>query len=403
MVDAPPIRVLIVDDDEDDYLLTSGLLREIPGNRFVITWESSWDAGFAAVMTDRYDICLVDYRLGARTGLELIREARAKQQGVPIILMTGQGEREIDFAAMKAGAADYLEKGTLNATLLERSIRYALRQKRSEESLEQRVRDRTAELAAANARLQREALERGRAEQALREVDRRKDDFLATLAHELRNPLAPICNALEILRLRPNDPDAIERGREMMSRQVRYLIRLIDDLLDISRITRGKIQLRREKVDVESIVQAALEGSQPLIDSGRHRVSVSLPKTRVTFMADSARLTQSLINLINNSAKYMDPGGTIWVSVEANGDHVDFRVKDRGFGIAPDMLPTIFEMFGHPDRRERASGGLGVGLALVKALVEMHGGAASAASEGPGTGSEFTIRIPLDGEAKLAG
>jgi len=393
-------RVLVIDDDEDDFFLTRDLLQEIPGNRFDFAWEPDWSKGLEAVCSARYDVYLVDYRLGAASGLDLIREAQRRNCNVPLILMTGQGEREIDFAAMKAGAADYLEKGTLDTTLLERSIRYALQKKQSEEHLERRVQERTAELAKANARLEREIRERSRAEHALREVDHRKDDFLATLAHELRNPLAPICNALEILRLSTQNPQSVERGREMMQRQVQYMIRLIDDLLDISRITRGKIQLRKENIDVESIVQNAIEGSQPAIDGGQHQLSVALPTDRVVIHVDGTRLTQVLINLINNAAKFMEPRGEIWLNVETDADEVTFRVRDRGIGIAPEVLPNIFQIFGQQDRnRDRSQGGLGIGLSLVRALVEMHGGRAEARSEGLGKGSEFIVTLPVNADA----
>ncbi len=230
----------------------------------------------------------------------------------------------------------------------------------------------------------------------LRQSDRRKDEFLATLAHELRNPLAPIRNALEIMRLAGHDPTAMERGRAMVERQVKQLVRLIEDLLDISRITRGKVQLRKEQVEVARVVQSALETCQPFLERGGQRLKVDLPRRPLVIEADPARLAQVLINLLHNAAKYTDPGGQIGLTVERQKDKVLFRVRDSGIGIAPEMLPRIFEMFNQAGRGEdRSQGGLGIGLALVRGLVELHGGTVQAHSAGHGKGSEFVVELPL--------
>jgi signal transduction histidine kinase len=395
------VRVLAIDDDEDDFFLTRDLLEEIPGTRLQVDWEPDWERALESVCRGGHDVYLVDYRLGTRSGLDLIREANGRNCSAPLILLTGQGERELDFAAMQAGAADYLEKSNLDSTQLERAIRYAIQNKQSEEQLEMRVRERTAELAETNAALEREIRERQRAEEALRQIDRRKDEFLATLAHELRNPLAPIRNALEILRLGPNTPDAVERGRKMMDRQVAHMVRLIDDLLDISRITRGKVQLRRERVDFADIVAGAVEGSQPLIDAGQHELTITLPDSPVTIEADTCRLTQVLMNLLNNAAKYMEPKGKIRLAATIKSETLVLSVRDSGIGIPPDVLPHIFEMFSQVDRtRDRSQGGLGIGLSLVRGLVELHGGSVQAFSDGPGKGSEFVVRLPMPGGDK---
>ncbi len=390
------VRVLVIDDDEDDFFLTRDLLDEIPGARFQVDWEPDWEQALESICRGVHDVYLVDYRLGARSGLDLIREADAHDCTGPLIILTGQGERELDFAAMQAGAADYLEKGKLDSTQLERAIRYAIQNKQSEEQLEKRVHERTAELAETNAALEREIRERHRAEEALRQIDRRKDEFLATLAHELRNPLAPIRNALEIMRLGPDSPEAVERGRKMMDRQVAHLVRLIDDLLDISRITRGKVQLRRERVDFADVVAGAVEGSKPVIDAGQHELLISLPDSPVTLEADSFRLTQVLMNLLNNAAKYMEPKGKIHLTATIESGTLVLSVRDTGMGIPADVLPHIFEMFSQVDRtRDRSQGGLGIGLSLVRGLVELHGGAVKAVSDGPGKGSEFVVRLPV--------
>lgn len=397
------VRVLLIDDDEDDAFLTRDLLTHIPGSHFHMDWEPNWEKALNDVCRGEYDVYLVDYRLGSRTGLELIREAQQRDCRAPFILLTGQSQREIDFEAMEAGAADFLDKKTLTSTLLERSIRYAIQAKQSEEELEKRVAERTAELAEANAALQREISERKRAEEALRDVDRRKDEFLATLAHELRNPLAPIRNALEIMRLGAGDVSAMDRGRRVMERQVSHMVHLINDLMDISRITRGKIQIRKEPVDLAAAVEGAVEASRPLIDAAKHELSIVLPDEPIIVDADPTRLTQILLNLLNNAAKYTDPGGKIILSAAVEKDELVIRTRDNGIGIPSEILPHIFEIFSQADRsRDRSQGGLGVGLSLVRGLVELHGGTVAVYSEGPGKGSEFIVSLPLKANDRKA-
>jgi len=234
------------------------------------------------------------------------------------------------------------------------------------------------------------------AEQALRDADRRKDEFLATLAHELRNPLAPILNSLHIMRLAANDDPAIERVRGIMERQVNHMVRLVDDLMEVSRITRGKIELRREPVELAAVLKSAIETSQPLIESARHRLSVTLPPEPVVLDADPVRLAQVFSNLLNNSAKYSEEKGQIWVTVVREPHTAVVSVRDAGIGLAKAMLPRVFDMFTQIDSAGgRSRGGLGIGLTLVKNLVRMHGGQVTAASEGPGKGCEFTVRLPL--------
>ena len=235
--------------------------------------------------------------------------------------------------------------------------------------------------------------ERRRAEEALREADRRKDEFLAMLAHELRNPLAPIRNALHLLRVSGAGPVAAE-ARDVMERQLTQLIRLVDDLLEVSRISRGKIELRRAAVDLAGVVASAVETSRPAIDAARHRLEIRLPPAPLQIEGDFVRLSQVVANLLNNAAKYTDPGGRIALSVQREGAEAEIRVQDNGVGLAPELLPRVFDMFAQADRA-RAAGGLGIGLALAKMLVELHGGRIEARSDGPGRGSEFAVRLPL--------
>jgi PAS domain S-box-containing protein len=236
-------------------------------------------------------------------------------------------------------------------------------------------------------------------EEKLRDADRRKDRFLAMLAHELRNPLAPIRNAVEILRRHGSARPSFVEARAVIDRQLHHMVRLIDDLLDVSRITLGKLELRRERVALASIVEQALETSRPHLE---HELSVCLPRQALYVVADPIRLAQVLSNLLNNACKYTEKGGRIELKVERDGGQAVVRLKDSGIGIPREQLPRLFEMFSQLDSAmERSRGGLGIGLALGRALVEMQGGTLLAHSEGPGKGSEFIVRLPALDETSL--
>jgi signal transduction histidine kinase/ActR/RegA family two-component response regulator len=252
---------------------------------------------------------------------------------------------------------------------------------------------RASELELAYSNLQQEMMERRAAEDALKAADRRKDEFLATLAHELRNPLAPIRNGLHILQL-TNDPSAAAAARTMMDRQLKHMVRLVDDLLDVSRITSGKLVLRREPCRLVDVLETAIEAVRPLIDAKQHRLATRFVDAQLN--ADPARLSQVFANILNNAAKYTDPGGAIELVCRRLGDLVEVSVTDSGIGMEADKLPLVFDMFMQFDLSlERTYGGLGVGMALAQRLVEMHGGTIVAASDGPGRGSRFTVRLPL--------
>jgi signal transduction histidine kinase len=383
-VPADPVRVLLIDDDRDDYLLTRDLFAEIPGGRYRLDWVPDYASGLAAVRKAEHDVYLLDFRLGEKTGLELLAEARKDGETTgPVILLTGQNVWEVDLAAMESGAADFLEKGRLDATLLERSIRYALQQRRYERELERKVQERTDALEKAN--------------DALKDADRRKDEFLATLAHELRNPLAPIRNALEIMRVAGSRPDAAQRARDIVERQVGQMVRLINDLLDVSRITRGKLALSVETVGVGEVIDAAVETSRPLLDEAGVEFQKALPTAPIYVRGDRLRLAQVFSNLLNNSAKYTEAGGSVSISAERVGHEAVVCVRDTGVGIPPAVLPHVFELFTQVDRTlNRAQGGLGIGLALVRQIVGLHGGAVAVKSEGVGKGSEFVVRLPAE-------
>ena len=233
------------------------------------------------------------------------------------------------------------------------------------------------------------------------DAGRRKDEFLATLSHELRNPLAPLRTALEVMRLAKGDEAVVERARATMERQLSHLVRITDDLLDIARITRNKVELRPERIDLRAVIQSAIESTRPHIDTRRHTLDVNLPAHPVWLQADFTRLSQVFANLLNNAAKYTNPGGEIGVSVTAAGGWGIVDVRDNGQGIDPAMLPHVFEMFTQfQPQRDRAVGGLGIGLSLARRLLELHGGSISVRSDGRNCGSTFTARIPLTAEVE---
>ena len=229
----------------------------------------------------------------------------------------------------------------------------------------------------------------------LAQADQRKDEFLAMLAHELRNPLAPILNAVHVMRLRGQDPVLLASMRDVVEQQVRSMARLVDDLLDVSRISRGKIHLRHEPVSLPAIVHRSSETVRPLVEAKHHELRVSLPREPIRLWADPLRLEQILTNLLTNAVKYTDPGGRIEVEAETTDDQVVIRVRDNGIGIARSMLDEIFQLFSQVDHSlDRSQGGLGIGLTLARNLVNLHDGSLTARSDGPGLGSEFVVRLP---------
>ncbi len=308
-------------------------------------------------------------------------QARIMDEFFPSVLAKGHGETEVRFRHFQTGEARWMAYKVLTLTD-------------------------AAGQAVAFATVSQDVTERRRMEDELRQLaanlsdaDRRKDEFLATLAHELRNPLAPIRNALQILRLSP-DPEVQEQSRCLMQRQLDQIVRLVDDLLDVSRISTGKLVLRKEQVELRTVVDGAVETIRPLIDRMGHRLTVTLPDPSLTVDADPTRLGQVISNLLNNAAKYSDRGGHVRLTAERQGSDVLVSVRDTGVGIAADHLPGIFQMFSQVEGTlERSQGGLGIGLTLVKRLVELHGGIIEARSEGPGKGSEFVVRLPLVVEA----
>ena len=421
------VNILLVDDQPARLLSYETILGDLGQN--LVRAASGLEA-LEKLMKDEFAVVLLDVSMPGMDGFEtatLIHE-HPRFERTPIIFVTGVHVTELDrLKGYKLGAVDYVyipvvpeilrskvsvlvelhlqrrELQTLNRSLEEANRRLELantnlqeEKTRELESLNQTLKRANTDLEHTNRILQSEVAERTRVEMALKEADRHKDEFLAVLAHELRNPLAPIRNAVEIMRRSALTDPQLAWSRDVVERQVKHLTRLVDDLLDVSRITRGNINLSREPVAITTIVARAIETIQPLIAEQRHELTVDVPEQSLEVEGDLTRLTQVLGNLLNNAAKYTDPGGSIAVSAQRVGTDVELSVRDNGIGIPPELLPRLFQLFTQVDgAAHRAQGGLGIGLALVRQLIQMHGGSVTAYSQGPGRGSEFLIRLPL--------
>jgi signal transduction histidine kinase len=406
-----PVNILLA-DDQPGRLLTYRAILEPLGERLVEA--SSGEKALKLLMEDEYALILLDVNMPGMDGFEtasLIHQ-HPRFEKTPIIFVTAVNVTDMDrLRGYKLGAVDYVMVPVIPEILRSKVVVLAeLYRKRRElqqanaaleaekarelDRLNTSLRAANTELAARNTELSIEIGERTLAEARLREADRRKDEFLATLAHELRNPLAPLLNTLNVRRLStPGAADDPLQG--LMERQLALLVRLIDDLLDVARITRGKLVLRRQATTLQDVLQAAIEIARPLIQQGRHELELLLPPQPVPLFADHVRLSQVFANLLNNAAKYSDAGGRIELSASGDDDHVEVRIRDSGIGLSKEQAQHIFELFTQADTAiERARGGLGIGLTLVRRLTEMHGGEVSVHSDGIGRGSEFRVRLP---------
>jgi signal transduction histidine kinase len=367
-----------VDDDEVDRLAIKRLLRQ---TRFDAAVEERSDrAGALAVLAPlAFDCVLLDYNLPGADGVEILKEIRAKGETVPVIALTGQGDEEVAVELMKAGAADYLNKNSLTAERLERSLRYALALHRADEELRQL--------------LQREKHARQEAQAA----NRAKDEFLATLSHELRTPLNAILGWARLLSGGNLDENTARKAIEIIDRNTRLQAQLIEDLLDISRIITGKLRLDLRVVPVSRVIDGALESVRPSADAKRITIDARLQTPDEAILCDPARMQQVVWNLLSNAIKFTPEGGTIRVTAEwVENAAVVISVTDSGIGIAPDFLPYVFERFRQQDGAStREHGGLGLGLSIVRHVTELHGGTVEARSEGEGRGATFLVRVPL--------
>lgn len=411
-----PINILLVDDEPKNLTVLESVLAH-PSYRLVRA--QSADQALLALIDTEFALLILDIHMPDMNGFELAQliKQRKRTALVPIIFLTAYYSEEYHIVeGYSAGAVDYLHKPisptvlsskvaifaelyrkTRECSVANRALLSEVTERRRAQEelrrlnleLERRVDERTAELVSAIGELRQ-------AEAALREADRRKDEFLATLAHELRNPLAPLFNATQLLRLGGPDSAEFRWARDVIDRQIHQMSRLVDDLLDISRISRGKLALRREPVKLRDVIQSAVETSNPHIQNGKHELTLDVPCEELILNGDLTRLSQILSNLLNNAAKYTEPGGKIALAAEAKDGEVEIRVKDNGVGIPSELIPHVFELFAQIDRHmDRSKGGLGIGLRLVKSLVELHGGRIRASSGGAGQGSEFIIRLPM--------
>ena len=389
-----PVNILLVDDQPGKLLSYEAILSSLGEN--LIKANSGREALEHLLKTD-ITVVLMDVSMPELDGFELAEIIRQhpRFQKTAIIFVSAVHLSELDqIKGYESGAVDYVSVPVIPELLRAKVSVFAELYRKTRDSerltreLEDRVTARTAELEASM--LRQMALT-----DQLREADRRKDEFLALLAHELRNPLAPVVNAVNIMRLKETGDADLQWCREVIERQAGQLTRLVDDLLDVSRITLGKIKLRLERVDLAKVIAGALELSRPLMEAHRHQLTAVLPETPVVLQGDLARLTQVVANLLTNAAKYQNDGGRVDLVVEQQGLEAVITVRDLGIGIPPHMLTEVFELFSQGERTlDRAQGGLGIGLSLVKTVVEMHGGSVSAQSEGVDRGSEFVIRLP---------
>ncbi len=414
------VSILLVDDQPQRLLAYRAILADLDLD---LVCARSGREALELLMDHEYAVVLLDVSMPDMDGFEaakLIHE-HPRFEKTPIIFVTGVHLDDLDrLKGYSLGAVDYVsvpivpeilrskvsvlvelyckrkELQRANVRLSEANIALQEEKTRELEIVNRSLQRANSELEEANRSLQSEIAERARAEQALKEADRHKDEFLAMLAHELRNPLAPIHNAVELMRMKPLGDPQLHWARDVIARQLMSLTRLVDDLLDVSRITRGKINLTRQVVELEGLIARAVETVHPLLDEHGHALTLELPEPGVKVFGDPTRLTQAIANVLGNAAKYTDRGGQISLGATVRGANIEISIRDNGIGIRPELLPHVFELFTQLDRDEgRTQGGLGIGLALVQRLVQMHGGEVTAASRGPGEGAEFVIRLPL--------
>jgi signal transduction histidine kinase len=421
------VNILLVDDQPQRLLSYQSVLQELGQN---LVCARSGVQALECMMKHDFAVVLLDVSMPGMDGFEtaaMIHD-HPRYERTPIVFVTGVHDTDMDrIKGYKLGAVDYVsipvvpeilrskvsvlvelhcqrrKLQEMNASLAEANARLELahnnlqvERTRELQALNRTLQTANQELARTNSALQSEVAERLRAEEALKAADRHKDEFIAILAHELRNPLAPIRSSLDIMSQLKLDDARLKWSRDVIHRQVMHLTRLVDDLLDISRITRGTINLSRAPVQVGSIVTRSLEAVQPIIEEHGHRVAIDCRHDSLCVDGDATRLVQVLSNLLSNAAKYTRNGGDIRLSVQSQEGWVEFCVKDNGVGIPADSIDKLFTLFSRlPERTERQQDGLGIGLALVRKLVELHGGRVSVQSAGINQGSEFKVRLPV--------
>ncbi|WP_426117019.1 ATP-binding protein [Massilia sp. PWRC2] len=391
-------HILIIDDNPDDRAEFRKLLITGSGRTCRFTEAEIGATGLQMVLDNRaqslsgsaipFDCVLLDFNLPDQNGTQWLTTlcGASSMPPCPVVVMTGwDGVDDSDGPnVLQAGAQDYIGKSWTTAPSLCRAIENSIDRFKLVAVIFNNITERRN----VERKLQEQA-------QALTDQDHRKDEFLAMLSHELRNPLAPITNALHMLRLQANEDPLQQQARGIIERQVGQLNHLVGELLEISRISTGRVRLRLERIALSGVLDQAIETAQPLIEERRHVLEVWAPPHPVWLQADASRLEQVVVNLLTNAAKYTDPGGRIWLSVTQEGQEAVLRVRDTGIGIAADLLPRIFDLFTQAEKSlDRSQGGLGIGLCLVQRLVELHGGNVVVTSV-VGQGSEFVVRLPV--------
>jgi signal transduction histidine kinase len=428
-----PIRLLIVDDSPEDRELYRRLLAQGSEHAYEFLDAETGEEGLQKALDEAPDCLLLDYRLPDVDGLEFLARLQAEKL-IPVIVLTGQGNEAVAVEAMKGGAQDYLLKGNISRDRLQHAVgnaieKVALRRKVEErtaelaeanaalrrmyDDLEVLVERRTAELSVANQELKREIRvrewaeqERARllvleqaARQQAEEANRTKDEFLATLSHELRTPLNAILGWVQVLRAGKLDAAAATRALETIERNARAQAQLIADLLDVSRIITGKLRLDFKPVELRRIIDSTLESVRPAADAKGILLDISVSPLASPVLGDTDRLQQVIWNLLSNAIKFTSRGGRVEVRLHEAGGNAVIRVSDTGIGIRPDFLPYVFDRFRQAEGSiTRTHGGLGLGLSIVRHLIELHGGTVEVESEGEGLGAAFTVRLPLRAE-----
>jgi signal transduction histidine kinase len=372
-----PVHCLLVDDLEENLLSLEALLGR---EGLVLLKARSGDEALELLLRHDVALALLDVQMPGMNGFELAEFMRGNERTrhIPIIFVTaGSADNQRRFRGYEAGAVDFIQK-PIEADIL-----------RSKATIFFDLYRQRGQIAA-----QRDELKE--ASQALRNADRHKDEFLAVLAHELRNPVAALGAGLHLLKKRAASSDQADAIREQMERQLFHLSRLVEDLLDISRISEGKISLRKERIELNTVLRSAIEASQLNLDAAQHSFTVDLPSEPVWIDADHTRIAQVVANLLNNAAKYTPAGGAVSLTASCADGSVEIRVSDNGIGIPVDMQSRIFQIFTQvEDHRKQAAGGLGIGLALVRQIIALHHGSIEVKSDGEGKGSMFCVRLPL--------
>lgn len=401
MADAVREFLIIVEDDEGVARLEA---RSLERAGYEVSVFGTLREALAEPRIEAADCWIIDQGLpGGDTGLLLVSELRIRGILAPVVLVTGSEDPQILMSALRAGVNDYVQKGTGFIELLENRVRMVLSSSKAESELRlSRIRN---EVHAERQReLELEIAERKQAEaraqkalKRLQELDRRKNEFLAMLGHELRNPLAPIATAVEVLALQREDPKKVRWAADLIGRQLEQVRRLVDDILDVARIMNDQLELRLDSVDVGELLDRSIESIEPLLQSKAHQLIYNRPTAPCVLRGDRVRLIQVFSNLLENAAKYTPPHGTIQITATCDEtSHARIEIRDNGVGISEGEIEELFGLFAQGERQlDRAEGGLGLGLALVRRIVELHGGSADAESDGVGKGSCFRVQLPM--------